>query len=162
MRLLNSVILSLVLLLYGCGDPVFAGSTIKPDAVVKVHDGDTFLINITGCPDVLCLHVPVRMSGIDAPEMRGKCQKEKAGALVAKDFLVRKLSSASPGTIELRNVSRDKYFRINADVWVGGVNIGQEMISKGIARPYNGGKRGGWCDQQQSGSGMLVTATRLQ
>lgn len=161
MKLLSSVVFSLVLLLHGCGDPVFAGSTIKPDAVVKVHDGDTFLINIAGCPDVLCLHVPVRMNGIDAPEIRGKCQQEKSGAVVARDFLARILSSAKPGTIELRNVGRDKYFRINADVWVGGVNIGQEMINKGIARAYDGGKRGGWCGQQQSGTGILITATRL-
>lgn len=144
MKLLNSLIICFALFLYGCGDTVYASEILKPDSVVRVHDGDTFSVNIGGCPDVLCQHLSVRINGIDAPEMRGKCSQEKAMAVIARNYLSSRILNA--GDVELRNVSRDKYFRINADVFADGVNVGADMISNGLARSYGGGKRGGWCD----------------
>lgn len=131
-----------LILLSAC-DSTYADYVIKPDSVVKVHDGDTFTVNIAGCPAVLCEHVPVRISGIDAPEMKGKCAQETADAIAAKNYLAVRVMNAND--IELRDPTRDKYFRLNAHVMVGGVDVGADMVSKGLARTYSGGKRSGWC-----------------
>ena len=131
------------LFMSGCSDSVYADTVITPDSVVKVHDGDTFSVNIAGCPAVLCQHVPVRISGIDAPEMKGKCAQETAGAIAAKNYLT-EMVMHSHG-IALRDPTRDKYFRLNAHVMAGDVDVGADMVAKGLARAYSGGKRAGWC-----------------
>ena len=133
----------IAILLSGCADSVYADTVIKPDSVVKVHDGDTFSVNIAGCPDVVCQHVPVRISGIDAPEMNGKCAQEIAGAVVAQKYLSDQVMNAKD--IALHDPTRDKYFRINAHVVADGVNVGNDMVAKGLVRAYSGGKRAGWC-----------------
>jgi endonuclease YncB( thermonuclease family) len=132
-----------LLSLSACSDSAYAGSVIKPDSVIKVHDGDTFNVNIAGCPDVLCKNMPVRISGIDAPEMRGKCPQEIAGAIAAKNYLAGQVMNAKD--IALHDPTRDKYFRLSAHVFVDGVNVGDEMIKQGLARTYSGGQRVGWC-----------------
>jgi endonuclease YncB( thermonuclease family) len=62
--------------------------------------------------------IGVRLSGIDAPEIAGKCAKEKALALVTRDFLRGQLAGASV----LLQVFRDNFFRIEATVIANGVN----------------------------------------
>ncbi|MER2511513.1 MAG: thermonuclease family protein [Nitrosomonas ureae] len=146
MKLAKLAIVLLILTVFvGCDHPAYAGETIKPGSIIKVYDGDTFTINIDGdCPNILCSKIPVRIIGIDAPELRGKCEEEKSGAMDSKAYLTNLLLSAKD--VELRNVHRDKYFRINAAVFADGVDVGTDMISKGLARPYSGGKRSGWCN----------------
>ena len=85
----------------------------------------------------------MRIKGVDAPEIRGKCQAEKVAARIAKQFTVEALRSAK--VIELKNMEHGKYFRILADVFVDGKNLGDALISASHARLYDGGKRGGWC-----------------
>lgn len=120
-----------------------ANPSLTPIAVTSIYDGDTFTVNIRDCPAVFCERISVRINGIDAPEMRGKCAQEKAKARQAKQFLVGRLRSGK--VLELRNVERDKYFRLRADVFVDGTDVGKEMLDKSLVRPYGGGKRGGWC-----------------
>jgi endonuclease YncB( thermonuclease family) len=80
--------------------------------------------------------IGVRLSGIDAPEIAGKCAKEKALALVTRDFLRGQLAGAS---VLLQQVFRDKFFRIEATVIANGVNINQLiMVKKGFAALYTG------------------------
>lgn len=136
------LVFCMMILLSAC-DTVYAGTVIKPDSVVKVHDGDTFTVNIAGCPDVLCKSMPVRISGIDAPEMKGKCPQEIAGAIAAKNYLTGQVMNSQD--IALHAPTRDKYFRISAHVLADGVNVGDEMVKQGLARAYSGGKRAGWC-----------------
>lgn len=131
------------LFMSGCADSAYADNVIKPHSVVKVHDGDTFTVNIAGCPDVLCKNMPVRISGIDAPEMKGKCSQETAGAIAAKNYLTGQVMNAQD--IALHDPTRDKYFRISAHVFADGVNVGDEMVKKGLARTYSVGQRVGWC-----------------
>lgn len=120
-----------------------AAETITPAAVISIYDGDTFTVDLLNCPDVLCKRIPVRIDGIDAPEMKGKCQAEIDKARLAKQYLVTRLRSGQD--VELRNVARDKYFRLRANLWVGGVDVGDGMIKAGLARPYHGEKRMTWC-----------------
>ncbi len=85
----------------------------------------------------------MRVLGIDAAEIRGKCESEKRMAQAAKKYAVQLLRSGQ--TIELQNIQRGKYFRILADVYIDGKSLGKELIKAGHARPYDGGKRKGWC-----------------
>ena len=113
------------------------------DEVTSIYDADTFRANINHWPDVIGESISIRVLGIDAPEIRGKCKAEKQAALRAKQFTVMALSNAR--RIELRNIQRGKYFRLLADVWVDGESLAQGLIKAGLARVYDGGKRLGWC-----------------
>ena len=45
--------------------------------VTSIYDGDTFRANIEGYPAIIGEHMSIRINGIDTPELRGKCDKEK-------------------------------------------------------------------------------------
>jgi endonuclease YncB( thermonuclease family) len=77
--------------------------------------------------------IGMRLSGIDAPEIAGKCAKEKALALVTRDFLRGQLAGAS---VLQQQVFGDRFFRIEATVIANGVNINQLMVKKGFAALY--------------------------
>lgn len=113
--------------------------------VVSIYDADTFRVNVDGWPAVVGTNMPVRVAGVDAPEIAGKCEAEKDAAQRAKAFTVQRLREAK--VIELRDIQRGKYFRLLADVHVDGASLGAALIEAGHARPYDGGKRGGWCGQ---------------
>lgn len=112
-------------------------------SVVSIYDADTFRVNLPNCPELFCLGIPVRVAGIDAPEIRGKCDYERALARKAKYLTVELLKSAQ--VIEIRNPQRGKYFRIIGDVYVDGVRLADKLILSGLAREYYGGTRHGWC-----------------
>jgi len=119
------------------------GNTLVSE-VTSIYDGDTFRANLAGYPEIIGYRIGIRVNGIDTPEMRGKCQKEKDLARKAKQFAVTKLRSAKK--IELRNMKRGKYFRIVADVYVDNRNLGTLLIENHLAVPYDGGhKAKDWC-----------------
>lgn len=103
---------------------------------MKINDGDTFHVNIEEWPDIIGKNIGIRINGIDAPDKPGVKKYE------ARAFLMRKLYGGSK--IELRNIQRDKYFRIRADVIVDGESVGEQLLKEELARPYNGGKRESW------------------
>lgn len=107
--------------------------------VVKVRDGDTFVINISNIPDVFGSEIAVRIRGIDTPEKNDSRENIKKIALEAKNELERLLLSAK--NIELYDLGRDKYFRLLASVKADGIDVGQYLIRKGLAKKYNGGKK---------------------
>ncbi|WP_245688496.1 thermonuclease family protein [Vibrio sonorensis] len=112
-------------------------------AVVSVYDADTFRVNIQGWPDVVGQNISIRVMGVDAPEIRGKCEAEKIAAKEAKAFTKQALARATK--IELKNIRRGKYFRLLADVYLDDQSLSQALINQGLAVPYNGGKRINWC-----------------
>ncbi|MFT2112208.1 thermonuclease family protein [Marinomonas sp. 2405UD68-3] len=112
--------------------------------VVSVYDADTFRVDIEGWPDIVGKNMPIRVKGVDAPEIRGKCVSEKKDAKVARDFTRSLLESGA--RVELRNLKRGKYFRFLADVYIDNVLLSERLISNGLARPYDGGRRDGWCE----------------
>jgi endonuclease YncB( thermonuclease family) len=86
--------------------------------------------------------IGIRINGIDTPEMRDNRPHIKALARKAKQYTVQRLRESHK--IILRNIQRGKYFRIVADVYVDGSSLGQELISAGLAKPYDGGKKPKW------------------
>ena len=85
----------------------------------------------------------IRINGIDAPEMKSHCKKERILAIASKEATVLMLRSAH--TIEIRNIKRGKYFRLIADVYADGVSIGRELIRRHLAVPYYGKTKINWC-----------------
>ena len=92
------------------------------------YDGDTFKATF-------------RLQGVDTPELKGKCAYETSIAKKAKifteKFLKRKLVSISTFGI-------DKYGRVLAKVSSGEDDLGELLISEGLARKWRG-KRESWC-----------------
>ena len=130
-----------VLLTSVLGAAEFGSATVAE--VRTIYDGDTFRVNIAGWPSVVGESMPVRIKGVDTPELRGKCQSEKDAARAAKQFSVGRLREGR--VIELRFIERDKYFRLLAEVWIDGMSLGDQLISQGFAVPYTGGKKIVWC-----------------
>ena len=114
------------------------------ESVTSIYDGDTFRVNIKGWPSIVGEHIPIRIMGIDTPELRGKCQAEKSLARQAKQHTVAMLREAQK--IELYDVKRGKYFRLLATVYVDGKSLGDSLIKEGLAVTYGGGTKKNWCD----------------
>lgn len=113
--------------------------------VTSIYDGDTFRANIKDYPQIIGDRIPIRINGIDTPELRGKCQREKDLARKAKQYTVTALRNAKD--IKLRNMQRGKYFRIISDVYVDGVSLGDQLLNNGLAVEYHGGKKKkDWCE----------------
>lgn len=111
--------LGLSLLLAGCGSNGVShkiSSKATVDEVVRVCDGDTFVCNIDSYPPLIGKEIRVRLRGIDAPELNSRDPVERQRAWQAKTVLIQLLKNSKD--IELRNISRGKYFRIIADVHV--------------------------------------------
>lgn len=124
---------------------VQAHDTVNGVVVNSVYDGDTMRITVAGWPDIMGHNMPIRINGIDTPEIRGKCQSEKDKAILARDMVLRMVAAGRE--VSISNLSRGKYFRIVADVYVDGISIGQTLLEMGLAVSYNGkGKRHNWCE----------------
>jgi endonuclease YncB( thermonuclease family) len=118
--------------------------TLHVSEVTSVYDGDTFRVNISGIHTLIGERIGIRVAGIDTPEMRGKCDKEKQLARKAKQYTVAFLRNAKK--IELRNVKRGKYFRIVADVYADGISLTDALIHYNLGVTYDGGtKAKDWC-----------------
>lgn len=112
--------------------------------ITSIYDGDTFRVNIANVHPLIGERMSIRVNGVDTPEIRGKCEMEKKLARIAKQYTVEFLRSASK--VELRNVSRGKYFRIVADVYADGKSLTEGLIRNGHATPYDGGRKNkDWC-----------------
>jgi endonuclease YncB( thermonuclease family) len=99
--------------------------------VVKVHDGDTVTLS-TSFRDFV---FPLRFSDIDAPEMN-------AGGDVARDWLKGKLLGQDV-EIKIDKSNRvEKWGRLLGRVFYRGMDIGQELIYLGLAKPYGTIKEG--------------------
>lgn len=112
---------------------------IKDFSIVKVRDGDTFVINTPNVPDVFGDEIAIRIRGIDTPEKRDNREEIKALAYKAQEELEKLLMSGEK--VILYNLGRDKYFRLLASVKVGNIDVAKYMIEKGLAKKYDGGRK---------------------
>jgi micrococcal nuclease len=111
--------------------------------VVEVIDGDTFLAEAHVWPGH-SVRVNIRVRGIDAPEMKSRCESERLAALHARTVLAELLSE---GAVSITNIGGAKYYgRVLADVaTLDGAAVSEIMLEREIVRPYRGGKRRSWC-----------------
>ena len=109
------------------------------------YDGDTIRFDLPRYPPIAGKDIRVRVNGIDTPEIKGKCEKEKYNAQQAQQMVEDILKDAEQ--ITLKNMERGKYFRIAADVIVDGENLADMLIEAGVAIRYDGGKKTHkWCE----------------
>ena len=104
--------------------------------VVSIYDGDTITVDLAGVPEVFGSKLGVRVYGVDTPEIKGPYKRE---AIKARDY-VRSVCKVG-STAHLSNIRRDKYFRLDADIECGGVNVGQELLKRKMGKLYFGGKK---------------------
>ena len=110
--------------------------------VLRVLDGDTIEVAARIWLDQRVV-VGVRLRGVDAPELRGACATERDLARRARDAVEAMLGAR----VELSEIDRDKYAgRVVARVRAAGEDVGARLVARGLARPYDGGRRGGWCE----------------
>jgi endonuclease YncB( thermonuclease family) len=122
-----------------------------PAQVVSVLDGDTIevRVHIWLGQDI---NTRVRLAGIDAPELKGKCDREKTLALRARAYLVARLgpveAAGGAGRVQLREIRYGKFAgRVLAQVeTLDGMDLGRSLIAAGLARPYDGRRRASWCE----------------
>lgn len=99
-----------------------------------VVDGDTFYLQGD----------KVRIAGIDAPETHPpRCAYEAELGGRATERL-RELLNSGAVTMTGIDRDRDRYGRLLRNVAVDGADVGQAMVSAGVARKYGSGRRG-WC-----------------
>ena len=120
-----------------------------PVEIIRILDGDTFeaRVRVWFGQEITTL---VRIRGIDAPELKGRCGDELRGAEASRDALAKLLAAGAP---MLRDVALDKYGgRVVASVAVSGAvdDISAAMIASGRARAYGGGRRDTWCALPQA------------
>jgi micrococcal nuclease len=112
---------------------------------VKSYDGDTITLDLPRLHPIIGDKISIRVNGIDTPEIKGKCEKEKYDAKQAKEMVADILKYAEQ--IALKNMKRGKYFRIAADVIVDGEGLADVLIEAGMAVRYDGGRKAHkWCD----------------
>jgi len=106
--------------------------------VLRVIDGDTFEAAARiWLGEAIDIHV--RIEGIDAPELHARCADERRRAEAARDYLASRIGD---GEVELSAVRYDKYGgRVRAVVRDAGGDVGEAMIAKGYAQPYDGARR---------------------
>lgn len=112
--------------------------------VLRVLDGDTVAVRLhIWIGQDIVTHV--RIAGIDAPELHGKCRAERTRAYAAKKALAAFLSG---NRVDFYNVRFAKYGgRVLAEARTPqGQGVAHYMLERGFARPYYGEKRKGWCD----------------
>ena len=124
------------------------GATTSDYFSITVHhcyDGDTCTVRLNDpfLPPVLGDHIPVRLAGIDTPELKGDCAPERALPIQALDFLVARLATAV--RVDLHSPARDTYFSLNGRLLADGQDLSQGLITANLARPYDGGKKLPFC-----------------
>ena len=114
-----------------------------PAEVLRVIDGDTIEVRVRiWLNQDLTTHV--RLDGIDAPELRGSCERERDLARAARDFLATRIEHRD---VKLRDIGLDKYgARVVARVEdLEGADLAAALLEARLAERYDGGAKGSWC-----------------
>ena len=112
---------------------------IQEGYVIKVYDGDTITI-AAKLPYIESplYRFPVRLNGIDTPELKGKTEDEKTAAKQARDALSQLILHKK---VTLRNVQNEKYGRILAEVYLDNLCINEWLVKERFAVKYDGGTK---------------------
>jgi endonuclease YncB( thermonuclease family) len=107
--------------------------------IVDVVDGDT-----VGMVCGARARESARLTGFDTPELFSPgCEAERQAAEAARRHMAH-LAETSERVGFVRE-GRDRYGRALVALSFDGRDAAAEMIAAGHARPYDGGRRAGWC-----------------
>jgi micrococcal nuclease len=114
------------------------GALAEHAVVRQVIDGDTIYACGSGC-------YTVRIANIDTPEMppKAKCQREAELALQVRLTLALAIEGKTVELVTEKRL-RDRYGRLLARVYFDGKDMGEELVTAGMARPWTG-RRQPWC-----------------
>ncbi|WP_140847988.1 thermonuclease family protein [Paracoccus sp. FO-3] len=104
-------------------------------AEIRVWDGDSIRLGTTRQSEA------VRIFNIDAPEIEGQCLYESGLALQSKIRLAELLKGRR---VEILRQGTDRYGRTLAAIRVEGRDVGDILVSEGLARTW-AGRREPWC-----------------
>lgn len=111
---------------------MFAPLSLLALAGLTVIDGDTVRLG----------DERIRLIGVDTPEMRARCPAERESALAARDRLAGMLDE---GDVQIERHGVGRWGRTLAVIQVDGRDVSLQLIAEGLGRPYDGGRRDGWC-----------------
>jgi endonuclease YncB( thermonuclease family) len=99
-------------------------------ADIRIVDGDTIVID----------DLKIRLLEIDTPETYApRCENEHVLGLKAKQRLIELF--ATRDTITVVEQGKDRYGRTLAYVYVGELNVGEQLLKEGLALPYRPGPK---------------------
>ena len=116
----------------------YAKTTTKC-SILMVTDGDTIKMI---CKDAGVQNA--RILGYDTPEKNARCMGEYVKSIQATWAL--RMALWRSQKIEIDLTEKDKYGRELINLIVDDKRVGFEIIEKGLARKYNGGRRQSWCE----------------
>ncbi len=103
--------------------------------LARVIDGDTLELDIDMGNNIRWL-AKFRLYGIDTPEMHGTTAQAGQAARAALTEIL-----AVSGIDYIETHKPDKYGRWLATVVCGGKNLSGEMVARGLAKQYFGGRK---------------------
>lgn len=126
-------------------------TTFRCVKYLRNYDADTVTVRIPDVHPLIGENISVRVNGVDTPEIKGKLPCEKSAAKTAKNLVENLMKRAK--RIDLKNVGRDKYFRILADVEVDGQLLSSLLLKNHLAYEYHGETKAktDWCEFQKRG-----------
>lgn len=135
----NRLIILVIVVLLFLPSLAFALDFLYPAEIERVIDGDTVVADLSLGLGVILDNQYIRLYAIDAWEIKGE---EKEKGLLAKGYLERRLQE---GKVEIEikpewgRDGRGKYGRWLGIIYVGGVNINDELIGREHAVKYEEG-----------------------
>ncbi len=109
------------------------------EEVIKVVDGDTLDVRLRINPFSLLTELRIRLLGIDAYESRTRDLAIKVLGLAAKSRLTDLLID---GPVKVCLAKKGKFGRWLGIVYAGDINVNDQLLIEGHAKPYGGGNRG--------------------
>ena len=97
--------------------------------VLRIIDADTLHLKVDA-GFYISLEIRVRLSGIDAPELSTPEGKR------ARDYVKSVAPPGSDVVIETAKDPTDKYGRWLARLFIGNVAVNDDLIKRGLAKPY--------------------------
>jgi len=102
--------------------------------VRSIYDGDTIRVDIDLGFNIWSMNSPVRLAGLDAPEVRGD---ERVEGLKSRDWLALQIPVGTRIFIQTTKDSREKYGRYLATIYMAdGTNLNEKMLAEGLAVVY--------------------------